>query len=283
MNLRFTFPFVFGIIASLAWALPACAEQPWQRPIPHPTLPPPAKSASVPINGVKLWYAEFGTGQPVILLHGGLIDSNAWGLQVPALASHYRVIVLDNRGHGRSTRTSEPFTYNAMASDVLALMDYLRIPKAAIVGWSDGANIGLNLAIHHPDRLAKLFAFAGNSDPAGLKPFEPTPVAAQFLKQAEGEYRDVSPTPDQFQTVMHDDSQMARTQPRFTAEQLRTIRVPTWIVAGDRDQFIKRENTDYMAAQIPEASELILPGVSHGAPWQDPDLFNAALLHFLNQ
>ena len=84
------------------------------------------------------------------MVHGGLANSDYWGLQVPVLAQHYQVIVLDSRGHGRSTRTAAPIGYDVMAADVLALMDALHIRKAALVGWSDGAIIGLDIAIHHP-------------------------------------------------------------------------------------------------------------------------------------
>ena len=83
--------------------------------------------------------------------------------------------MLDSRGHGRSTRTETPIGYDLMASDVLALMDK-RIPKAALVGWSDGAIIGLDIAIHHPERLTRLFAFAANSDPSGVKDVSQSPV-----------------------------------------------------------------------------------------------------------
>ena len=75
--------------------------------------------------------------------------------------------MLDSRGHGRSTRTETPIGYDLMASDVLALMDELGIAKAALLGWSDGAIIGLDIAIRHPERLTKLFAFAANWDPRG--------------------------------------------------------------------------------------------------------------------
>jgi pimeloyl-ACP methyl ester carboxylesterase len=103
-------------------------------------------------------------------------NSNYWGLQIPALAWHYQVIVLDSRGHGRSTRNREAITYHLMATDVLSLMDALHVTKAAPVGWSDGAIIGLDIAIHHPDRLTKLFAFAANSDTSGVKDVDKDPV-----------------------------------------------------------------------------------------------------------
>lgn len=109
-------------------------------------------------NGVRIWYSTYGSGDPVILLHGGLGHSGNWGYQVPALVSAgRRVIVIDSRGHGRSTRDAQPYTYHLMATDVLAVMDALAIEKAAIVGWSDGACIALVLASQAPARIAGVF------------------------------------------------------------------------------------------------------------------------------
>jgi pimeloyl-ACP methyl ester carboxylesterase len=154
----------------------ARADPPWMMLPPTPTLPKPVASGYKAVNGIRVWYAEFGHGVPVILLHGGLANSAYWGNQVPALARRYRVIVMDSRGHGRSTRNEQPYGYDLMASDVLALMDTLNIRKAAIVGWSDGAILGLDIAIHHPERLTKLFAFAANSDPSGVADIDKSPV-----------------------------------------------------------------------------------------------------------
>ena len=87
-----------------------------------------------------MYYAIYGSGEPLILLHGGLGHSDVWGNQIPVFAKQYKVIVADSRGHGRSTRTSEPYSYRLMASDVVALMDHLKIDKAAIVGGATAAS-----------------------------------------------------------------------------------------------------------------------------------------------
>jgi pimeloyl-ACP methyl ester carboxylesterase len=233
------------------------------------------------VNGVRIWYAVFGRGSPVILLHGGLANSDYWGYQVPVLAKHYRVIVMDSRGHGRSTRDSRPFGYDLMASDVTSLMDFLKIRKAAIIGWSDGAIVGLDIAIHHPERLEKLFAFAANSDPTGVKDTAQSSVFRAYIARAEKEYARLSPTPDQFKTFLGGMTGMWASEPHFTADQLRRITVPTWIVDADHDEAIQRENTEFMAARIPNAGLLLQPGVSHFSFLQDPEQFNNDVLHFL--
>jgi pimeloyl-ACP methyl ester carboxylesterase len=275
------FSIVLIIFAILGVARSARAEYPWQRLPPTPTLPKPVLTGTAPVNGVHLWYAVFGSGDPVVMVHGGLANANYWGLQVRALEPHYRVIVLDSRGHGRST--SAPFGYDPMSSDVLGLMDYLHIRKATLVGWSDGAIIGLDIAIHHPDRLKKLFAFAANSDPSGVKDTSKSPVFAAFVDRAAHEYRNLSPTPNQFDAFQTAIEHMWATEPHFTDDQLRHINVPTWIVDADHDEAIARTNTDYMASLIPGAGELILPDGSHFAFLQDPVQFNGMLLHFLSQ
>jgi pimeloyl-ACP methyl ester carboxylesterase len=267
---------------ALTGVLPAPAQNPWERLPATPALPKPERSGIASVNGIRMWYAVFGHGSPVILLHGGLASSNYWGLQIPALAPHFEVIVVDSRGHGRSTRNGEPITYHLMASDVLALMDALNISKAAMVGWSDGAIIGLDIAIHHPERLTRLFAFGANSNLAGVKSSEGNPVFAAYVSRTREEYAKLSPAPGEFNAFHQQLEKMWDAEPHFSDAQLRSITVPTWIVDGDRDEIIKREDTDHMANLIPAAGELILPRTSHFAFLQDPKQFNEALLRFLS-
>jgi pimeloyl-ACP methyl ester carboxylesterase len=261
----------------------AQAEPQWLTLPPTPSLPSAAQSGHASVNGIMVWYAVFGRGEPVVLLHGGLANSNYWGHQVPVLARRYRVIVMDSRGHGRSTRNQEPFGYDLMASDVLGLMDFLKISKVAIVGWSDGAILGLDIAIHHPERLTKLFAFAANSDPSGVLDVAQSAVFNAFIARSEEEYQRLSSTPDQYKAFLEQIREMWATQPNFTAEQLQSIRVPTWIVDADHDEAIKRENTEFMAREIPGSGLLVQPRVSHFSFLQDPDQFNQDVLHFLEQ
>jgi pimeloyl-ACP methyl ester carboxylesterase len=261
----------------------ARAEPQWMTLPPTPGLPSSAQSGYAEVNGVKIWYAAFGKGQPVILLHGGLANSNYWGSLVPALSGEYQVIVMDSRGHGRSTRNNEPLGYDPMASDVLALMDFLKVEKAALVGWSDGAIIGLDIAIHHPERLTRLFAFAANSDPDAVADISNSTVFNTYMDRAKAEYKSLSPTPNDYDAFMAQVTKMWETQPHFSAEDLKSIRTPTWIVDGDHDEAIKRTNTLYMADQIPGSGLLIQPKASHFSFLQDAAQFNADVLRFLKQ
>src|SRR6266404_5847462 len=126
-------------------------------------LPVVSDQGYVDHDGARIWYATYGSGSPVILLHGGLGHSGNWGYQVPAIArSGYRAVLIDSRGHGRSTRDGRPFSYELMAFDVMAVMDALHLEQATLVGWSDGACIALILVAIAPMRVAGVFFFACN-------------------------------------------------------------------------------------------------------------------------
>jgi pimeloyl-ACP methyl ester carboxylesterase len=288
--------FAIALLLLISIVAQSRADEPQWLTLPAtPALPPAAQSGYAPVNGIKIWYAVFGQGEPVIFLHGGLANANYWGDQVAGLLEHeiwnpvtrslgplpYQIIVMDSRGHGRSSRNAEPYGYDLMASDVLGLMDFLKLPKATIVGWSDSAIIGLDIALHHPERLARLFAFAANSDPNGVADIANSPVFNAFIARAEKEYAALSPTPTEYQSFLAQIEKMWETQPNWTADDLKTIAVPTWIVDADHDEAIKRENTEFMAANIPGAGLLLQPGVSHFSFLQDPQQFNSDVLHFL--
>src|SRR5882724_5254609 len=177
-------------------------------------------------DGARIWYSTYGSGPAVILLHGGLGHSGNWGNQVPTLVdSGHRVVLIDSRGHGRSTRDSRPFMYELMASDVLAVMDVLRLETAALVGWSDGACTALILAAQAPARVAGVFFFACNMDPSGVKPFEATPALNRCFARHTKDYAELSATPEHFKDFVEDVGLMQRTQPNYSAHDLAKISV----------------------------------------------------------
>jgi pimeloyl-ACP methyl ester carboxylesterase len=263
-------------------APPAGAAERWETLPPTPAPIPSERSGHAAVNGISIYYAVYGQGPPVILLHGGLANTEYWGNQIKALAPHHTVIAMDSRGHGRSSRDARPYGYDLMADDVVALMDALKVPKADIVGWSDGGILGLDLAIRHPDRVGKIFAFAANTVPSGVKDdVEKNPTFAAFIKRAGEEYATRSATPKEYDAFVEQISKMWASEPNWTDAQLQAIAAPVLVVDGDHDEAIKREHTEYIAAAIPHAGLLILPNASHFAFLQDPELFNFAVLHFL--
>lgn len=247
-------------------------------------LPLAGRDGFVEHDGAHIWYASYSAGPPVILLHGGMGHSGNWGYQVPALIdAGYQVVVIDSRGHGRSTRDERPYSYELMASDVLAVMDELRLERAALVGWSDGACIALICGNQSPERAAGVFFFGCNMDPSGTKAVEFGPILQRCFHRQTKDYAALSATPDDFEAFSSAVNLMMETQPNYTREDLGRIRVPVAIVQSEHDEFIKPEHATYLAESIPHATLTILPGVSHFAPLQRPNEFNRVLLTFLEK
>jgi pimeloyl-ACP methyl ester carboxylesterase len=239
-------------------------------------------------DGARIWYSAYsagsaaGAGSTVILLHGGLGNSGNWGYQVPALIRcGYRAVLIDSRGHGRSTRDERPYSYELMASDALAVMDALQLSKATVVGWSDGACTALILAATYPARIASVLFFACNMDPSGVKPFESSPALERCFARHRKDYAELSATPENFNDFVEDVGLMQRTQPNYSAEDLAKIRVPVAIVHSEHDEFIRREHAEYLGRSIPSAEFVALHGVSHFAPLQRPERFNLPMLAFI--
>ena len=259
---------------------------PWKTLPEPPPMPKAGKSGLAPVNGIDLYYAVYNEQgkDPVILLHGGFVSSNEWGFEVPLLLKKHKVIVVDSRGHGRSTLGAVPLTYNLMSSDVLQLMDYLKIDKASVVGWSDGGIIGMMLAIHHPERISKLFTYGSNYNLAGYKD-EPEPVdtsvAKRFMPRAAANDRKLSPTPDDFGKLKAALGKMYSAEPDLQPADLKTIKAPTVIACGEFEQFIKARHFRELANLVPSAKLVVIPNVGHGGPLQDPVGFHQAVAGLL--
>ena len=266
----------------LALSMPASGAERWETLPPTPAPIRADRSGQANVNGISVHYAVYGQGAPVILLHGGLANMDYWGHQIEALKSRRMVIAMDSRGHGRSTRDARPYGYDLMADDVVGLMDVLKVPKADIVGWSDGGILGLDLAIRRANRVGKVFAFGANTVPSGVKDdVEKNPTFAAFIQRAKQEYERHSATPREYDAFLEQISKMWASEPNWTDAQLKAITAAVQVVDGDHDEAIKREHTEYIAATIPGAGLLILPNTSHFAFLQDPGLFSYAVLHFL--
>jgi pimeloyl-ACP methyl ester carboxylesterase len=268
---------LFPALAFTLFATAVHAEDRWMS-VPHPgPMPGASSSGMAEVNGIKMYYATYGrpdTGaMPVLLIHGGLGNADIWSAQVADLSTDRYVIVADSRGHGRSTRTEEPFGYDLMSSDYLALLD-----------WSDGGIIGLDIAMSHPERLNKLFAQAANITVDGVDPGVGTnAVFGSYIAWMGEDYAKMSPTPKEYDSFVAQISNMWATQPNWTDDQVKAIKVPTAIVLGDHDEAITRAHTDKMASLIPGAQEIILKDASHFAMLQAPAEYTAAIRSFLDK
>jgi pimeloyl-ACP methyl ester carboxylesterase len=178
--------------------------------------------------------------------------------------------------------TSHAFSYSLFAEDVVALLDFLKIPKVGVVGWSDGAITGLQLAMTKPERVSRLFAFGANSSLEGLKANGArSPVFASFSARCRTEYAVLSSHPERWAQLVEGLRVMWRTEANFAKQKLAAVNLPTTISDGEYDEIIKRDHTEMLAHEIRDARLVIQSGVSHFAMLQNPAQFNSVLIDFL--
>ncbi|MBY5645038.1 alpha/beta fold hydrolase [Rhizobium leguminosarum] len=236
-----------------------------------PSMPAAKTSGMAEVNDIKMYYAEYGEGDPILFIHGGLGNAEVWGHQVADFARDHRVIVADSRGHGRSTRSQQPFGYDLMTSDYVALLDYLKIDKVTLVGWSDGGIIGIDMAMKNPEKLTRVIAQAANVTTDGVKAdVMNNKTFNDYINVAGDYYRKLSPTPNEYDAFVKQISHMWETQPAWTAADLGKITVPVTLTIGDHDEAVKLDHTEMMAKDIPGAKLVILKDASHFAMLQDP-------------
>jgi pimeloyl-ACP methyl ester carboxylesterase len=220
-------------------------------------------------NGVKLYYETYGQGEPLMLLHGNGESINSFRYQVAELARHYQVIAVDTRDHGQSAATKGVLTYDIFAQDVLALLDALHLPAAHVLGWSDGGNTGLSLALHHPARVKSLITMGANLFA------DSTAIDGRLLRYVQQASQRGPRRERRLNALLAD-------YPRMQPAELAAIRVPVLVLAGEKD-VIKMPHTQLIAASIPGAQVRILPGLTHYAPQEDPAAFNKVVLEFLDR
>jgi pimeloyl-ACP methyl ester carboxylesterase len=224
------------------------------------------------LPGVTLYYETYGQGEPLLLLHGNGQSINAFRKQIDAFAAHFQVIAVDTRAQGQSVDPhTDPLTYDLFATDMKTLLDSLHLPSAYVLGWSDGGNTGLLLAQHYPTYVRKLVTMGANLFPTSEA------VEAKMLRQSEQGRQTLL---KQGKTAEARLLTLVLTEPHLTYEALATIQTPTLVLAGEKD-IIKRAHTQAIGAHLPHAQVVILPGVTHYAPQENPALFNETVLKFL--
>ena len=245
---------------------------------------PSAPGHYVHEHGIRLYYELHGKGPPLLLIHGGAGNGRQFEKQLPDFSRRYRCLVPDCCAQGRTTDRPGPLTYHAMAEDMIALLDHLHVHHADIMGWSDGGNIGLDLAMNHPDRVSHLVTFGANFRPDGLNPddvaWNRTATADSFGPGMRVGWTALNPEPAHYEEAMNKIIAMWRTLPDWTVADLGRIRAKCLICAGDHD-LIRPEHTAALAQAIPGAQVWIVPGASHGAMLEKPREVNAKVLEFL--
>jgi pimeloyl-ACP methyl ester carboxylesterase len=237
----------------------------------------------VDANGVLTYYEEHGSGDPLLLLHGGLSSAADMGMQTPALAERYRVILPERRAHGHTADVDGPISYDLMADDTISFMDALGTGPGHLVGWSDGGDVGLLVAIKRPDLVRKLVLMGANFSADGLTPeaaasFDPdSPTSA--VPVMRDMWKAAAVDPDRFDAVL-DKMTHCWFDYAIPPADLARIAAPTLVMVGD-DDIVRYEHTIELFETIPDAQLAVIPGASHLAPIEKPELVNQLVLDFL--
>jgi pimeloyl-ACP methyl ester carboxylesterase len=236
------------------------------------------------INGVRIYYEIYGEGEPLMLLHGNGAAIGSFSQIIPELSKHFQVIAVDSRAQGKSTDSEAELTFTLMASDVSALIDQLHLGAVNVVGWSDGGNVGLELAIAHPRQVKRLVTFGANyshvdfiapSDKVVMQPDDPRLLSTKAAIAVALKSRPkLSPAA---QKKLND---LDEKYPNIALAQLQQIQIPVLVVAGDHDA-IKIDQTVSLFQNLPHAQLLIVPGASHFVIMEQSELVTREILAFL--
>jgi pimeloyl-ACP methyl ester carboxylesterase len=237
-----------------------------------------AETGYVEIDGLKVYYRELGEGSPIVVVHGGLATGDSWGEHILALAQNHRVLAPDSRGHGRTNNPAGRLSYSLMADDVAGFIAALKLQRPVVLGYSDGAQIALELGMRDPEQVKALVIGAAVTQPTetyldALRAMGfPRPGAVDFeqLERAFGDFLEFIKTehqhvygPDYWRTFLGQISELWLTVPSYTAEQLAGIPVPSLILTGDRDESLDHSVRLYRT--IPQAELAVIPNADHTA------------------
>ncbi len=226
------------------------------------------------LDDFMMYYEVHGQGTALLLLHGNGEDYHYFDKQIMKFQKQYKVIAVDTRGHGKSTRGIKPYNFKTFADDISRLFDALDIPSAHILGFSDGGNIAMYFAIFYPDKVKKLILNGANMYPKGLKPLVLSIIKAQYKTCLLFSFIN--------KKVMKTKERLAlMTQhPNLTDEDLQKIKSDTLVIVGEHDM-IKRQHSQHMAKCIPAAKWVEIKGANHFVSKQKANVFHQEVLAFL--
>lgn len=224
-------------------------------------------------DGVQLYYEVYGTGEPVLLIHGNGAGIGSFTAQIDYFRNHYEVIAMDSRDQGKSADSPDKITYEKMTDDLAALLDHLKSPPVYVLGWSDGAVEALLLGIRHPEKVKKIAAMAANLYPEGVHPQVPELVKS-MLSAIPPSQRE---TPEGKRALKV--TQMMLDEPHIEPNTLEAITAPTLVLAADHDLILDAHTLE-IYHHIPNGELCIFPNATHAIPYDDPELFDSTVDHF---
>ena len=229
----------------------------------------------VPVAGARLYCEQYGQGPPLLLLHGNGQSIQAFNQQIGDLARHFHVIAVDTRAQGKSQdATTGPLSYRLFAEDMRQLLDSLHLRQVAVLGWSDGGNTALELALRYPTYVSRLVVMGANLFPTDQAL---DPALLTILRQQMPLLQAQTDPALRTQTRLY---QLLLTEPQLTFADLARIQAPVLVLAGEHD-LVLDAHTRAIAAHLPHATCFIFPGATHNAPWEIPPEFNQRVITFL--
>jgi len=234
---------------------------------------------SVEINGAKIYFEEYGKGEPLLLIHGNSGSIKDMGNQIDYFKSKYRVIIADNRGQGKSELKTDSLTYTQITKDWNGLVNYLKLDSINIIGWSDGGIVGLKMGISGKSKIKKIVAMGAN-----LRP-DSTAVNSWAVNDVLKSKKMISLKIQEQDTTANWNLGkqlvgLLTDQPNIPIEDLSKITAKVLIIAGDED-IIRNKHSLEMYENIPKAQLCIMPGETHFTPASNPTLFNEIVNRFL--
>jgi pimeloyl-ACP methyl ester carboxylesterase len=256
------------------------------------------RTGYAPVNGLKMYYEIHGKGDPVVLLHGGFMTiTNNWTEMIPQLSKSRQVIAVELQGHGRTADINRDFSYESLADDIAALLDYLKIKQADLLGYSMGGGVAMQVAIRHPQKVRKVISISAVFRHDGwvkeaLEAF-PKMDAGMFKgSPIETEYKKLSPTPDRFDTFVRRAIQMDIKPYDFGAEKLKATKAPMLFIHGDADgvrldhiaEMFRLKGDEIFGDMRPrtESRLAILPNTTHITLMNKLDVIVPMVNDFLN-
>ncbi|MBQ4820154.1 alpha/beta hydrolase [Aquimarina sp. MMG016] len=233
------------------------------------------------INDAKIYYEEYGKGEPLLLIHGNGANIKSMQYQIEYFKNKYRVIIADSRGHGKSELKTDSLTYTQITKDWDALVNHLKLDSLNIIGWSDGGIIGLKMGISKRSKIKKIITMGANlrPDTTAVNSWAPESVRKDILKSkqmiAKGD------TSKNWQLELQLDEMLVY-QPNISRSDLKKINASVLIMVGDRD-IIKNEHAVEMFNNLSKGQLCIMPGINHGAPRNNPLIFNEIANRFLTE